>query len=57
VLSRERARAVRNSLIELGVDAGRIEARGYGETRPVADNTTPAGRARNRRVVFTVLEE
>ena len=57
VLSRERARAVRNSLIELGVDAGRIEAKGYGETRPVADNTTPAGRARNRRVVFTVLEE
>lgn len=36
------------------VDAGRLAAVGYGEYRPAADNTTPEGRAKNRRVVITV---
>jgi len=36
---------------EYGIDAGRISAVGYGESKPVADNATAEGRARNRRVV------
>jgi len=49
-LSQARADAVRQYLIGKGVDAGRITAKGYGEGNPVADNTTAAGRAANRRV-------
>jgi len=52
-LSEQRANAVRNYLIEMGVDADRLVARGYGETRPIADNNTPEGRAENRRVELT----
>ena len=49
-LSEQRAGAVRDYLVGQGVDRSRIEIRGYGETMPVADNATPEGRARNRRV-------
>ncbi|MFP6850721.1 MAG: OmpA family protein [Pseudomonas sp.] len=50
-LSESRANAVRNVLVnQYGVDANRVNAAGYGETRPVADNATDAGRAVNRRV-------
>jgi outer membrane protein OmpA-like peptidoglycan-associated protein len=49
-LSEARANAVRDYLIEKGVEAGRLTARGYGEEKPVADNTTAFGRAANRRV-------
>ena len=50
-LSERRAASVRAYLIEnYGVDAGRLEARGFGESRPVADNDTPEGRQSNRRV-------
>jgi outer membrane protein OmpA-like peptidoglycan-associated protein len=49
-LAEARARAVINYLVGRGVDATRLSARGYGSTRPVADNATPKGRARNRRV-------
>jgi outer membrane protein OmpA-like peptidoglycan-associated protein len=49
-LSEKRARAVMNHLIARGVDADRITAVGYGEGYPVADNSTPSGRALNRRV-------
>lgn len=51
-LSQARAEAVARALIERGVAAGRLRARGYGETRPVASNETEAGRARNRRIEF-----
>jgi OOP family OmpA-OmpF porin len=55
-LSRARAAEVRRYLVEkYNLDAGRFEIRGFGETRPVADNATPEGRLRNRRVVITVL--
>jgi outer membrane protein OmpA-like peptidoglycan-associated protein len=56
-LSEARARTVAERLIALGArSAERIRAAGYGDSRPVADNATEAGRARNRRVEVTILE-
>lgn len=55
-LSQRRAEAVRDYLQSQGVNAAQLSARGYGESQPVADNTTEAGRAKNRRVVMNVLE-
>lgn len=55
-LSDERANAVRGKLIELGVAADGLRAKGYGDTVPVADNATEEGRAKNRRMEFTVVE-
>lgn len=49
-LSTRRAEAVKRSLVERGIAAARLRPRGFGESRPVASNTTDAGRARNRRV-------
>jgi OOP family OmpA-OmpF porin len=49
-LSEQRAQAVRNYFIEQGIDGGMIRAVGKGESEPVADNATAAGRAQNRRV-------
>ncbi|MDP3816956.1 OmpA family protein [Pseudomonas sp.] len=50
-LSERRANAVRDVLVnQYGVEAGRVNAAGYGEARPVADNATDTGRAVNRRV-------
>lgn len=49
-LSQDRADAVVDWLIQNGADEGRLSARGYGESMPVADNGTDAGRAENRRV-------
>lgn len=49
-LSQRRAQAVRQFLINRGIDAARLRARGYGETQPIADNATAEGRERNRRV-------
>lgn len=54
-LSEARASAVVNYLISKGVAANRLQAKGYGELKPVADNATEEGRARNRRTEFTVL--
>ncbi len=54
-LSDERANAVRSKLTELGVAADLLVAKGYGEAKPVADNATEEGRAKNRRMEFTVL--
>ena len=49
-LSQRRADAVREYLIKMGLPAAQLTARGYGETQPVADNATPEGKAKNRRV-------
>jgi len=49
-LSLRRAEAVRTALIRRGVEADRLIPEGFGDTRPIADNTTEAGRARNRRI-------
>ena len=50
VLSQQRAGAVKKYLVSKGVEESRIVATGYGQSNPVADNKTAAGRARNRRV-------
>lgn len=52
VLSQKRAEAVKTQLVGMGVDAGRLTAKGYGETKPIADNATFEGKAQNRRVEF-----
>lgn len=49
-LSQRRADSVRDYMIRRGYNTGRIEARGIGEARPIADNATSEGRANNRRV-------
>jgi OOP family OmpA-OmpF porin len=49
-LSEKRANTVRDFLISRGVPADRLTARGYGETEPLADNSTEDGRSQNRRV-------
>ena len=57
-LSTARATAAVRFLTEkAGVDPRRLGAVGYGEFRPVADNSTPEGRARNRRIAITILSE
>jgi OOP family OmpA-OmpF porin len=55
-LSLARAAAVRDALIQLGIDTDRVTAKGYGESMPIADNETPNGRATNRRIVITTDE-
>jgi outer membrane protein OmpA-like peptidoglycan-associated protein len=52
VLSEQRANVVRDKMIEMGVDGKRLEAKGYGQTKPIGANDTPEGRAINRRVEF-----
>lgn len=54
-LSARRAQAVRAALIRRGVPEGRLVAQGFGSVRPVADNNTEAGRARNRRIEIRVV--
>ena len=53
-LSRKRARAVAEYLIERDIDAERIETVGYGESRPIADNGTAEGRSANRRIEIVI---
>ena len=55
-LSQARADAVAAYIIGRGVDADRLEAVGFGETDPVADNTTAEGRFQNRRIEFEIID-
>ncbi|MDJ0614142.1 MAG: OmpA family protein [Rhizobiaceae bacterium] len=55
-LSEARAASVMEYLISNGVNSERLEAEGFGETRPIGDNTTVEGRAQNRRIEFNVLK-
>lgn len=56
-LSNERANSAMNEIVKLGVDAARIKAEGYGSQHPVADNATPEGREKNRRVSIRVTKK
>jgi outer membrane protein OmpA-like peptidoglycan-associated protein len=56
-LSLKRAEAVVNYLKSKGVEGVRLQAKGYGETKPVSDNSTEEGRQKNRRTEFLILEK
>ncbi|MCW3087651.1 MAG: outer rane lipoprotein omp16 precursor [Sediminibacterium sp.] len=53
-LSANRAKALVDYLVSKGIDLKRLTYKGYGSTQPIAENTTEAGRAKNRRTTFTV---
>lgn len=55
-LSLRRAQAVMENLAVRGIDPGRLEARGAGPDEPLTENDTPAGRQKNRRIEFRVIE-
>jgi len=55
-LSEKRALQVRDYLSSHGIAADRLQAKGYGEANPIADNATAEGRAKNRRVELTVVK-
>ena len=55
-LSDRRANSVKDWLTSHGIDASRLEAKGYGQTRPIAPNVTARNRARNRRVQFVIKD-
>ena len=55
-LSARRAQTVHDYLASHGVDVSRMSVRGYGEAQPIADNSTSAGKAQNRRVVLRITE-
>jgi outer membrane protein OmpA-like peptidoglycan-associated protein len=56
-LSQERADNVRTQLVSMGVDPSHLTSEGYGEQHPVADNSTEAGRAMNRRISMLVIKK
>jgi outer membrane protein OmpA-like peptidoglycan-associated protein len=56
-LSQGRTQSVLTWLVQHGVESNRLEAHGYGEERPIADNNTEEGRAANRRVEFKIVDE
>lgn len=55
-LSNSRARAVRDYLVKKGVAAGRLESKGFGQTKPIASNKTAEGREQNRRVELRIVK-
>lgn len=55
-LSKERAKSIAQKLSELGIDSSRFIVRGHGSHKPIADNSTKEGMAKNRRVEITITE-
>lgn len=56
-LSSQRAKSVKNYLIEHGISSKSIEAKGYGESKPIASNNNSEGKSKNRRVEFRVIDK
>jgi outer membrane protein OmpA-like peptidoglycan-associated protein len=56
-LSDRRSKSVMDYLVKKGVDKNRLTAKGFGETKPIADNSTEEGRVKNRRVEFNITEK
>jgi outer membrane protein OmpA-like peptidoglycan-associated protein len=56
-LSQDRANGVVSELVALGISPNRLEAQGYGDQFPVGDNSTPEGRAKNRRISMRVTQK
>jgi outer membrane protein OmpA-like peptidoglycan-associated protein len=56
-LSEDRARSVMRYLVDQGIPKDHLVAKGFGVERPIADNGTPEGREKNRRVEFNILEQ
>jgi len=56
-LSENRAFAVKDALVQVGVESNRVDVQGYGEANPVASNDTTAGRQLNRRVEIVISDE
>ena len=54
-LLQQRADAVKTQLTTMGIDASRLTAKGYGESKPISDNSSPEGKANNRRVEFVKM--
>ena len=55
-LSQSRAQAVVDYLVEAGIGRHRLDPAGFGEARPIAENETEEGKAKNRRVEFLIVE-
>jgi outer membrane protein OmpA-like peptidoglycan-associated protein len=51
-LSQQRAEAVKAQLVKMGISAGKLTTKGFGDTKPISDNDSPEGKANNRRVEF-----
>lgn len=56
-LSAQRAKSVYDYLVQNGIESARLRHKGFGETRPVADNSTAEGKAQNRRTVFVITSQ
>jgi len=54
-LSEDRAAAVKDVLVESGIESSRLKTKGFGESKPVDDNSTPEGKGNNRRVEFVKI--
>ena len=55
-MSSRRAASVREQLMKLGVDGNRLDIKGWGPVKPIATNARSTGRAKNRRVEFSVVD-